>query len=399
MKQVWSIFLIFLCTGVGCVYAQSAELSMQNIQLNGDEISFEVYLRSTTTSTIYFAQASLYFSFDASKFTDLTASFSSDIFADNVLYSAVTTLYDDTPERMAVDIAPLDLLSTTNVVAISDVGDGTKIGTITLSGLTNFTDDIDLQWYTLSPFTTMVYQWDPETSLQIPLPISLATPTGDGLSDPVAVNLKVLLEGAHTTGGLMNTVLYAQNLIPTTDPYKQGITLSGIPANVVDWVSLEFRSATDNTVRIADTVGFLMNNGVIAALDGKSQILMNPNSIPPGRYYVIVRHRNHAAIMSSIPIVLSQNNSEQYDFTTSQNQVFTTGSSSMVQVASNPDIFAMVAEGVHQDGIVNAIDRVDVYNSVGLAGYLSEDLNMDGNVDATDRTIVTRNTFRTVDIP
>lgn len=218
-------------------------------------------------------------------------------------------------------------------------------------------------------------------------------------TQPTAVNLKAVLQGAHTGGGAMSTALRIQGLVPTTDPYGQGVTVATVPANVVDWVSLEFRPATNNTVTIADTVGFVMNNGNIVALDGTSQIMMGSSSLPSGSYYVVVRHRNHVAIMSAVPAVLSPNSSTQYDFTTGQGQAFSSFQLPMVQVATSPDVFAMASGDENQDGIVNATDRVNVRNASGSLGYLSADLSLDGIVDAVDRVLVRNNTFKATQVP
>lgn len=218
-------------------------------------------------------------------------------------------------------------------------------------------------------------------------------------TQPTAVNVKAVLQGAHTGGGSMSTALNIQGLIPTTDPYGQGVTVATVPANVVDWVELEFRPSTNNTMTVADTVGFLLNNGNVVALDGTSQIKLSPASLPSGSYYVVVRHRNHLPIMSSVPVVLSPNSSTQYNFASSQGQAFSSFQLPMIQVATAPDVFAMVSGDENQDGIINATDRVNVRNASGAVGYLSTDLSLDGIVNAVDRVLVRNNTFRATQLP
>ncbi len=218
-------------------------------------------------------------------------------------------------------------------------------------------------------------------------------------TQPTAVNLKVVLQGAHVGGGTMSTSLNTQGLIPTTDPYGQNVTVATVPAGAVDWVELEFRPSTDNTMTIADTVGFVMSNGSVVAPDGSAQIQMGSASLPSGSYYVVVRHRNHLAVMSSVPVVLSPNSSTQYNFTTAQGQAFTSFQLPMIQVDTAPDVYAMVAGDQNQDGIVNATDRVNVRNDSGQLGYRSTDLSLDGIVNAVDRVISRNNTFRATQVP
>lgn len=218
-------------------------------------------------------------------------------------------------------------------------------------------------------------------------------------TQPTAVNLKAVLQGAHVGGGSMSTSLNTQGLIPTTDPYGQNVTAATVPATAVDWVSIEFRPATDNTVTIADTVGFVLSNGNIVAADGSAQIQMAPTSLPSGSYYVVVRHRNHIAVMSAVPVVLSPNSSTQYNFSSAQGQAFTSFQQPMVQVDSAPDVYALVAGDEDQDGIINANDRVNVRNDSGQLGYRSTDLSLDGIVNAVDRVISRNNTFRATQVP
>lgn len=397
MKRICSLFVFLCILGTSSAFAQLGALSIQNVHLDGTAVVFDVYLLRTTTTTLYLTQSSLYFSFDGSKFSNPTASFvRGTSFQAYPAYVDTTILYDVSPNRLLVDISFPQSPTMTNTVKISAVGTGTKIGTVTLSGLTTLTTDIALHWSVLPPFETVAYYWDPNPDQEYPILHSLVEPS---FSAPIAVNLKAVLQGAHSSAGVMNTNLYAQSLLPTTDPYGQNVTVPSISANVVDWVSLEFRSPTDSTVSVADTVGFLKSDGSIVALDGVSQILMSPNTLQAGYYYVVIRHRNHLAIMSATPLLLLQNSSAQYDFTTSQGQAISGWDMPMVQVASSPDVFAMVAGDVSGDGIINAVDRVAISNGSGTLGYTSLDANLDGIVNAVDRTIASNNTFRGTQVP
>jgi hypothetical protein len=399
MKHLWTIFLLLLIVGTGSMYAQSGELSIRNVQLNDDEISFDVYLKSTTTSTIYLTDMSIYFSFDNSKFTDAEFSFTRGTLS-VATYGLVHTLYNVSPTMIGIDIYDTVSPTTTNTAKLPTVDWELKLGTVTLAGITDFTGDLDLQWGAVVPFVNKVYRWEPSTNLEELIDLSLASLPVINLSEPVAINVRTMLEGAHSVNGVMSTVLHTQGLLSTTDPYGKDVHVADIPANVVDWVLLELRSATNPAIIIADTVGFLTTTGEVVALDGKGQILMSPNSVTPGEYYIAIRHRNHVAIMSSMPIELFQKSSPLYDFTTGQNKAFSSTQAPMIRLSSGPDIFGMVAGDANQDGIVNSVDRVNVRNGIGSTGRLSEeDMSLDGTIDASDKLITLTNSFRRTQIP
>ena len=71
---------------------------------------------------------------------------------------------------------------------------------------------------------------------------------------------------------------------------------------------------------------FIKSDGTIVDTDGTSPVQFT--GLSDGDYYVVIRHRNHLAIMSASAIPLSSS-SALYDFTTSQSQAYTTGTDPM----------------------------------------------------------------------
>ena len=113
----------------------------------------------------------------------------------------------------------------------------------------------------------------------------------------------------------MRTTLNSSNLLPLTQPFTSAPfnyagteSVASIPnANIVDWVLIEHRKPSSGLPGDANTAtitgrkaGFLLNNGTVVDLDGVTPIAFNITK--QGGAFIVVRHRNHLAIMSnSIP--------------------------------------------------------------------------------------------------
>ncbi len=215
-----------------------------------------------------------------------------------------------------------------------------------------------------------------------------------------AVHVAMYLEGPlNATTGSMQTLLEQSGYLPTTQPYsrwgyngteQRASWLSGI----VDWVLIEIRS-TNQTV-IATTAGLLRSDGQVYDEGGYPQVLVPTTVLPAGNYYVVIRHRNHIAAMSSTATALSIGSSALYDFRTAMHrayQQFAAGQKSIGNVA------ALVAGDAWSDGIINARDRVKSRQQLFQTGYQDSDVNLDGTVNATDRTVIRNNTFWVTQVP
>ena len=144
---------------------------------------------------------------------------------------------------------------------------------------------------------------------------------------PLLLNLKVFLEGPYSGSGLMTTTLNTNNLIPLSSNkayptavygYYTVSNLTSIPnSDIVDWVLVELRTGTGSETKVAERAVFLKSDGTIVDIDGTSPVTFT--GLSAGNYYVVVRHRNHLAIMTASAIPLSSSSS-LYDFTTSQSQ-------------------------------------------------------------------------------
>jgi hypothetical protein len=103
--------------------------------------------------------------------------------------------------------------------------------------------------------------------------------------------------------------------------------------------------------------------------------------VPTGSYYIVIRHRNHIAVMSAAAVALT-GTAATYDFTTGQAQAF--GTAPMVLVGTK---FCLYAGDTDLSGTVDAADRSAAWNQRNLSGYYGEDCDLSGTCDAADRSI------------
>lgn len=190
MKRMFGLLFLFLICGVGSMLAQSGEVSVQNPQVSGNQVSFDVYLRSTTTTTLYLTESSLYLAFDQSKFSGATANFTPSLPAG---YTGLANIY---PNKIGIEIGFPAAPSTTNTVAVAATGNGTKLGTVTLTGLTNFTGNLGLLWNSTAPYISSAFYWDPNTNTEFPIALTGIVPQ--------TVSLAATFEAIITNQQLLN---------------------------------------------------------------------------------------------------------------------------------------------------------------------------------------------------
>ena len=121
----------------------------------------------------------------------------------------------------------------------------------------------------------------------------------------VTVNAKVFLEGPYNGTG-MDTTLNTSSYLPTSQPYNaspwnyagsENVAAGFFTThtNIVDWVLVELRS-TYNGASVGRRAAFLTSDGTIVDTTGSSPVLFN--GLSDGNYYIVIRHRNHLAVMS-----------------------------------------------------------------------------------------------------
>lgn len=108
--------------------------------------------------------------------------------------------------------------------------------------------------------------------------------------------------------------------------------------------------------------------------------------MPTGGYddlYVVVDHRNHAAVMTRDPLDVSSG-SASWDFTTSMDQAYTAGGSPMKDLGGGK--FGLFACDINVDGRITVLDFTAWLTSTtaGETGYVETDCNLDANVTVLD---------------
>lgn len=209
------------------------------------------------------------------------------------------------------------------------------------------------------------------------------TPTGNRLL------VKAFLEGAYnTSSNAMNSTLNA--ILPTTQPYNiapwnyngtESIATSN--SNIVDWVLIELRQTSDNSL-VSRKAALLHTNGNIYHTDGIQGVDFGTLS---GSYYVVLRHRNHLPIISANAVTLP--NITAYDFSNVNTQV--QGGNTTIRDVNG---VRMIKTGdFDSNGILNYADY-NVFMAQFLSGnsnYVSSDANFDNNLTTADFDIYFNN--------
>jgi hypothetical protein len=201
--------------------------------------------------------------------------------------------------------------------------------------------------------------------------------------------VKVFLEGPFFSD-LMSTSI--NSILPLNSPYTWAPrTVGTIPStSIVDWINVELRKDANGS-SFASKSFFLENNGdVVDSSDTDKNLEFDA---APGDYFIVVRHRNHLAVMSASAVALSET-SDLYDFTTSQSQAYGTNPMKLVGTT-----YVMYAGDGNQSGIVTAADANAAYGVINTTGYSTNDVNLSGIVTAADANIVFRNLNKITQVP
>ena len=234
----------------------------------------------------------------------------------------------------------------------------------------------------------------------------------------VRLSLKVLLQGAYRSATkLMADDLNRLNLLPVLQPYGSLSTAVGftdsaevaVPfdytgketmsevvkaasnANApVDWVLVELRDVYDPGKRRAATAAILQRNGnVVDPVTGSPFITIS--NAKAGLYYVMVRHRNHLAVMTEMPVSIGEMGNTNIDFTQTSTAVYgksfaryEAGELAFMWAGDTNNSNSLISAGAGSDAsvILGAL-LLDAKNSgynaaYRLQGYYATDLNLDG---------------------
>ena len=144
---------------------------------------------------------------------------------------------------------------------------------------------------------------------------------------------------------------------------------------------VELRTGTASNSKVDERAEFIKSDGTIVDLDGTSPVTFT--GLGANNYYVVVRHRNHLAIMTASAIPLSSSSTD-YDFTTAQSQAF--GINPLSDLGGG--VFGMIAGDGNGDGGVTIVDRNLVWRvQNGTIGYLPGDFDLNSGVSIVDRNL------------
>jgi PKD repeat protein len=190
-----------------------------------------------------------------------------------------------------------------------------------------------------------------------------------------AVELKGVLQGPYNTNAHCMAICPSSSL-PFSSPYAADARrVLATPSNVVDWLLLEVQNT--NGISVMSLSVFLDPLGSVRDVTGSADI---PVEASDGNYYLVLKHRNHLAAMSALPVAFT-NTVVSYDFTTGSDKYFG-GTNACVEL--EPDVWGLIGGDADGDGRITPVDRIIVERQKGMTGYLQGDLNLDGTVDGED---------------
>jgi hypothetical protein len=204
------------------------------------------------------------------------------------------------------------------------------------------------------------------------------------LSEGCRVAAKLFLEGPYKSAGdTMIVALGADR--PVLSPYSEDArTVTAVPPLAVDWVLVEVRSRADSAA-VALRSCFIRSNGNIIADDGNTSYI--PVKSAPGDYYLVIRQRNHASVMTAAKLTgLTWGvTPSQYEFNSGIGQYYGTAGAKQIETG----VWGMWGGDVNQDKVVTTTDYTQWYNSarLGESGYRVTDINMDAVVTTNDYTM------------
>lgn len=231
----------------------------------------------------------------------------------------------------------------------------------------------------------------------------------------VHLSVRAYLQGAYNTQtGLMTDKLLTKGFLPKPQPFDKLVTsfgytvFEGVPPfnhfgkevmsdsvkampagnTPVDWMLLELRDVDDPVKRVAAKATLLQRDGdVINAETGSTNIVFR--GIPPGDYYVVLRHRNHIGVMTATRLSLTET-ATVIDFTQpsyavyGNNQRYLAGDKAFLWAGDANNSNSVVGSGPGSDAnimlgsLLISPDNTLVTTHFKMAGYYATDLNLDG---------------------
>lgn len=304
-------------------------------------------------------------------------------------------------------------------IASQDPDAGTSEG----NGLTyNITGGADAAWFSVAPATGIVkfravpdydapVDADRNNVYEVEVTVTdsgglsgkktfTVTVVNNTLDDGVLLKVRALMQGPYNAAtGLMNADLNSLGQLPVKQPYDVApfsyagtetfsTLLKETTGNnaVVDWMLVELRSSLATVV--ASRAVMLQRDGdLVDAQTGSTDLHFA--SVPPGNYYVSVRHRNHLDILSASTVTLSST-PKMVDFSLKATLVkgshtrLESGSLALMWAGDINGSQTLASSGPGNDvtallsSIISDANNPLTHTNHILGGYSATDINLDG---------------------
>ncbi len=155
MKSIIKVlFILFSLNQL--LFSQTFEVSIQNQQVVGSELTFDIYILRTGGTNIYMGDCDFVVTFNHANFTNPTY---------EIVTEGLTGFYGMGTDIIANNRAILNIQKpffsnqtqfNARVQVISNTGSGTLVASVKITGITNPSGTAGLQWRTTTPNTTLV---------------------------------------------------------------------------------------------------------------------------------------------------------------------------------------------------------------------------------------------------
>jgi len=209
----------------------------------------------------------------------------------------------------------------------------------------------------------------------------------------LTVGAKAYLQGAFTADG--DSML---NLLNTGGVLADHFAGHLIPALAVDSITIQLRDSltAETSQKQYSAPAWLMTNGTIRSFTDTAKHYVEFADSLSGDYYVIMRHRNHLAVMSATPMSVENDTaSAGINFCTGQTATY--GSNATIQMA--PGYLGLIAGDANQSAIVTAADANTLFGFMNEPGYQDGDVNLSGIVTAADANVLYGNLNCSSNVP
>ena len=199
------------------------------------------------------------------------------------------------------------------------------------------------------------------------------------------VQLKVYLEGAYLGNGSMSSELSGLAAFPLQQPYNAAPwhyngsdSIVSVFNGLTDWILVELRDSSNSNVLLGSSAALLLNDGMVVDESDQLPGVIFSGLHPNRSYFVVVRHRNHLAVLSELAINLP--NAVPYDFTANVNRA------SGATLSQLPDgAYALFAGDIDANGIISVVDYNLLKTQLSFINqYVSGDLQLNKSVTVDD---------------